>query len=120
MSSKISRRIFLEKSSLGALGLASMGILTGCAPKTATPTKQAATEIPMDSDTNQWDYEPQILVIGAGVAGLAAAIEASDLGFDDVLVLEYLPYMGGDGLFVRVPLLVGIHKCTKNRELIYH
>lgn len=42
----------------------------------------------------EWELESDVLVIGAGTAGLAAAIEAADAGAE-VAVLEQMPKPGG-------------------------
>jgi len=42
----------------------------------------------------EWELESDVLIIGAGTAGLAAAIEAADAGAD-VAVLEQMPKPGG-------------------------
>jgi len=46
----------------------------------------------------KWDYEAGIVVLGCGMAGTVAAIEAYDLG-EDVLLLEKAPEadVGGGG-----------------------
>ena len=42
----------------------------------------------------QWDYETDVVIVGGGGAGLAAAVEASSTGAR-VLVLEACPQLGG-------------------------
>lgn len=69
----------------------------------------------------QWD----VIIIGSGLAGLSAALSASENGADRILVIEKLPVLGGHsrlstGSFLAVspkrlePL--GIHRnlCTKD------
>lgn len=53
-----------------------------------------------------FDEEHELLVIGGGVAGLSAAIEAADLGAKDVLVVEKVGYVGGSA-FVSAGILGG-------------
>ena len=53
-----------------------------------------------------FDEEHELLIIGGGVAGLSAAIEAADLGATDVLVVEKLGYVGGSA-FVSAGILGG-------------
>ena len=46
--------------------------------------------IPAGMPEGKWDYEADVIVVGAGTAGLPAAIEAADAGAK-VVVLEILP-----------------------------
>lgn len=39
----------------------------------------------------QWD----VIIIGSGLAGLSAALSASENGADRILVIEKLPVLGG-------------------------
>ncbi|WP_144211634.1 flavocytochrome c [Shewanella donghaensis] len=43
-----------------------------------------------------WDEEFEIVIIGSGFAGLAAAIEAKKLGAKDVHIFEKMSYFGGN------------------------
>ncbi len=43
-----------------------------------------------------WDKEVEVLIIGSGFAGLAAAIEATRKGAKDVHIFEKMPYFGGN------------------------
>ena len=45
----------------------------------------------------KWDKETEVLVIGTGYAGLAAAIEAFDKG-SQVVVIEKNPFIGGNSI----------------------
>jgi hypothetical protein len=47
------------------------------------------------SDDIEWDYEVDILVIGAGCCGLPAAIRAKDLGAGSVLIIDQNYDVGG-------------------------
>ena len=69
----------------GALGFPSAVTET----VTTTATVQAKPWLP-----EKWDYEYDVVVAGAGGAGLSAAIEASDKGAK-VVVLEGMPKAGG-------------------------
>ncbi len=42
----------------------------------------------------KWDYEADLVVVGAGGAGLSAAVQGPDEGIE-VIVLEMLPVVGG-------------------------
>lgn len=73
-----SRRTFLVRSA--ALGGAAMA---------ATANVAAAAPAP-----GNWDQEVDVLVVGAGLAGICAAIEARNAGAE-VLVMEKAPMVGG-------------------------
>lgn len=82
-SEKLSRREFLRNAGIiGGSAVLGTTFLAGCttvgAAKEATPNPQ------------KWDYEADVVVIGLGGAGAAAAIEAHDAGAK-VLVLEKQP-----------------------------
>jgi urocanate reductase len=57
-----------------------------------TPSELKAVEPP-----EKWDKETEVLVIGTGYAGLAAAIEAFD-GGSQVVVIEKNPFIGGNSI----------------------
>ena len=44
----------------------------------------------------KWDREHEIVIIGSGFAGLAAAIQAKKLGANDVVIYEKMPVLGGN------------------------
>ena len=68
---KLSRRSFLNCAvALGAVATAG-GMLTGCND---------------DRDNRVWDYETDVIVVGAGFAGLAAAHEAAKAGASVALI----------------------------------
>lgn len=46
----------------------------------------------------EWDYETDLLVMGAGPAGISAAVEASDNGCEKVMIIEKLGMIGGTGI----------------------
>lgn len=78
--SHISRRKLLGGSIAG--GAAAM--LGGCATHAS-------------DKTIHWDKTVDVIVIGSGFAGLAAAIEAKKAGAD-VVVLEKMPFVGGNSV----------------------
>lgn len=80
-STSISRRDFLKQGVAAGVGAATLG---ACA---ATPSAQAT--IP-----DKWDYEVDVLVIGAGCSGLPCAIRARDAGLN-VLVIDQNFDVGG-------------------------
>ena len=75
-----SRRLFLKTSVAGAV-FSSSGIL-------------AAT---VSAQTKKWDETFDVIVVGSGFAGLAAAIEAKKAGAN-VIVLEKMPTAGGNSI----------------------
>jgi len=86
-SPALSRREFL-KTTGGAAALAGMGV-TGLV---LGPREVNATELP-----GEWDEEFDVVVIGSGFAGLAAAIEAKNVG-SSVIVMEKMRVPGGNSI----------------------
>ncbi len=80
---KINRRDFVKAT---ALGVGAAALFSGIDPSKV-----------MAGVPKKWDQETDILVIGAGGAGLAAAATAAPAGAK-VLVLEKMPVMGGSSL----------------------
>jgi len=75
-----SRRHFLK--GIGAAGVAS---LTG--PMIIGSAQASTTE---------WDETYDLVIIGSGFAGLAAAIQARQMGLENVAIFEKMPYFGGN------------------------
>jgi len=101
-SKKVSRRQFVKGAAVGGAGVAAAGVLASCAPAgtpvpagtaapcpTSPPAEQCAP-CPTPWLPEKWDEEADIVVLGLGLAGSAAAIELDELG-EDVLVLEKAP-----------------------------
>ncbi|MEG1435637.1 MAG: FAD-binding protein, partial [Gordonibacter sp.] len=82
----LSRRNFLKGAAATAAGIASVGLI-GCNSAKPQSSKQEA-----------WDTEAEIVIIGLGAAGLAAAIAAKKEGAQSVLCLESAPeeFAGGN------------------------
>lgn len=78
------RRGFIKKLGLAAAGVGGATALAGC-----TPTQPLARR-----DVPQWDASADLIVVGTGVAGTAAAIEARRMGAD-VMLLEKFHVPGG-------------------------
>ena len=55
-----------------------------------------AMAISEKTDGVEWDKEVEILIVGSGFAGLAAAIEATRQGAKDVHIFEKMSYYGGN------------------------
>ncbi|QDE32997.1 MULTISPECIES: flavocytochrome c [Shewanella] len=70
--------------------IAGLGIAAGAA---VVAPAMAMSE---KADGVKWDKEVEILIIGSGFAGLAAAIEATKLGAKDVHIFEKMSYFGGN------------------------
>ena len=47
----------------------------------------------------KWGEEHEIIIIGSGFTGLAAAIEAKKLGAKDIVVYDMMPYFGGNSTY---------------------
>ena len=96
----LSRRSFIAGALAGSAGLAAAG-LSGCSPATPSETSQntsaqasfmvAPDPIP-DSDIAE-TIEAEILVVGAGDSGLMAALAASELGADVMLIDKHEKFM---------------------------
>lgn len=88
----LSRRNFLLGTA--ALGAGLAGALSGCAPQShsvaSTGGTNASTALP-----ESWSDETDLIAIGAGGAGIAAAIEGRDQGLD-VIVFESQGMTGGN------------------------
>ena len=84
MSTDITKRHFLK--ALGAATVAGTAI-----PLTASAKECNTTSI-------NWESTYDLICVGSGFSGLAAAIEAKRLGAKSVLVIEKMPYLGGNGV----------------------
>ena len=79
---EIDRRSFVKTAMAAGAGAAALG-LAACAPGQKQASSQATSaELP-----SEWTSEHDLVVVGAGGAGLAAALEASRAGAS-VMVLE--------------------------------
>ena len=84
----VSRRSFITGAA--AAGVLGTLALAGCAPQ----DKQTASAATSGADT-KWDEECDVLVVGSGYTGLAAALEAKNAGAD-VKVIEKTARVGGN------------------------
>lgn len=74
------RRGFIKAAGMAALGAAALGSV-GCAAKNeANDTAQAVEQI-------AWDEEYDVLIVGAGAAGMAAALSVALEGTDETALL---------------------------------
>lgn len=89
----ISRRKFMTGAA-AAGALAALG-LAGCAPQAQGTSGAAANAAGVDASTITWDEECDVLVVGTGYAGMAAALEAKNAGVD-VKIIEKRSLVGGN------------------------
>ena len=104
----LSRRSFLVGTGIVAAGLS--GAIAGCAPKASTgatesaPAETGATKPAANAEDKVWELEAvgepeetltaDIAIIGGGGTGLAAAIQAVDLGLKPIIVERLAGYGG--------------------------
>ncbi len=79
----LDRREFIK---LGALGVGSLALAGLGAPKASAHR----VDIPA-----KWDHEADVVVVGGGGTGIAAALSASEAGAS-VILIEKAPYLGGE------------------------
>ncbi|MBP9530750.1 MAG: flavocytochrome c [Syntrophaceae bacterium] len=78
--------------------------ITGGSAAVAAAVAGGVTLLPSPADAacdalpKKWDETYDVIVIGSGFAGLAAAIEAKNGGAKDVVVLEKMPVHGGNSI----------------------
>ena len=56
----------------------------------------APLSVSANSSDIKWDEEHEVVIVGSGFAGLAAAVEAGKLGAKDIVVFEKLGVYGGN------------------------
>lgn len=93
------RREFLKQLGVAGAAVAGAGALAACSSPTVSGSEalSAATSnaaVGAVEDVT-WDEETDVLVVGTGFAGLAAAIEAVEAG-SDVILIEKMPVIGGN------------------------
>lgn len=89
---EISRRSFLGMSTTAAV-LAGMSMV-GCAPKAQEEASEYIQTAGASTQDTEWTHEVDVVVIGFGGAGAAAAIEANKAGAE-VAILELTKDGGG-------------------------
>ena len=97
-------------SCFAVAGILSFGLFVGCASDGAAPTAEPEapqivieTPEPQEEDNNNAEtvngnLSADIVVIGAGGAGMSAALSAYQAGAENVVVLEQMPMVGGNTL----------------------
>jgi succinate dehydrogenase/fumarate reductase flavoprotein subunit len=85
----LTRRNFVKGLAAGSMSAAALGTLSSCTNGTDTEANA--------SSPDTWDHEADIVIIGLGCAGAAAAMEVVSSG-NEALVLEKMPEetAGGD------------------------
>jgi fumarate reductase flavoprotein subunit len=86
-----SRRRFIKRTAVAGAGVAATAALGGgyLPGSAAAPASVTSGRLP-----KEWDEEADVVIIGSGGTGLAAAIEARDAG-GSVIVLEKMKELGG-------------------------
>ncbi|KUG03741.1 twin-arginine translocation pathway signal precursor [hydrocarbon metagenome] len=92
----ISRRKFIQGTAIGAVGLASAGMLAGCSPKDETPSDGQAgagtkwswetKPDPIPASEIKKTVDTEVLVVGAGLAGTVAVLSAHEAGAKTLLI----------------------------------
>ncbi len=109
MKDRLSRRNFLKTSGAAMLGAAAIG-LAGCAPSAKTEANDTAASV---ADI-QWDEEYDVLVVGAGAAGLATAVAMATEGNGaTTLLLEKGSVLIGSG---NSPVCTGSFHITEDPD----
>lgn len=121
-----SRRDFLKGAAGTAVGIATLGVLgacgtsTGSTPAPATPTTGPVAEptatVPQDSVFTPDDVvDCDVVVVGVGVAGISACVEAAEMGVSVVGIDRAMSVAGTNAVSV-----VGIYGLGDPAELGNH
>lgn len=94
VSAAFDRRSFLRGASVVG-GAAALAALTGCTPQAVGGREDEKLVTAGGTIPENWDYEADIIAIGAGGAGLSCAIEAKEQGVS-CIVLESQGMAGGN------------------------
>ena len=73
-------------------------LMTGVAAATGSTLTMSAQAKPVEPMPAKWDETVDVIVVGSGFAGLAAAAEAKRSGAANVVVLEKMPTPGGNSI----------------------
>ena len=96
---EISRRHFIKGAAAGAVGIAAIGVLGGCAADDNETAKEKKANV---SETVSAD----IVVVGSGSSGICATVQAAELGAK-VILLEVNSVVGGNGILTEGMFAVG-------------
>jgi fumarate reductase flavoprotein subunit len=92
--SGLSRRDFLKTAAAGAVGAAAVGALGACTTTPAEAGTVAASGVNGQNIRTVGTYNTDIIIVGAGYSGLAAAVQAAENGCS-VVAIEQFGYPGG-------------------------
>jgi len=95
-----------EKESKNGISRRELIKITGVGVGAATLGGLGSTGVGAHELSVTWDKETEVLIIGSGFAGLAAAIEASDAKAS-VTILEKMPIYGGNSI-----IAAGVYNCV--------
>lgn len=93
MAEYVGRREFLKTAGIAGAALVGGSMLAGCAGS-PSGSSQASAE-GASASAVEWNEETDVLVVGSGFAGLAAAIEAIEAG-SSVILIDKMPVYGGN------------------------
>jgi succinate dehydrogenase/fumarate reductase flavoprotein subunit len=108
---KLSRRQFMGTAAAGAVALGAVAGATSLLPRTsaaaatgtgtapAAQIAKAQAVMAQPSLPSQWDVAADVVVVGTGVAGFGAAIEAYDNGASVVIIEKENEFFGGNSMF---------------------
>lgn len=90
MSEEVGRREFLKKVGITGVVLAGGSMLAGCSASNSGESRTVGDV--------SWTEETDVLVVGSGFAGLAAAIEAKEAGAEVILIEKMQGYGGNSAI----------------------
>lgn len=107
MTQCFSRRSFLAQAGIGAMGLAGLASLAGCAPQSQGENGAAASNVSLSATDVNWDKQADVVVVGVGMMGSVATIDAVQAGLS-VIACETRGQLGGDATICD-GVLIGAH-----------
>ncbi|MCS7173116.1 MAG: FAD-dependent oxidoreductase [Armatimonadetes bacterium] len=82
-----------------------------------TPSVQ--TRVRRREPGTNWRLEGEVCVVGSGIAGISAALEAARLGREVVLV-EGAPFIGGQAVGAPIGTIAGLFSCGQHPHQLTH